>query len=161
MNGIILAINISDKKKDPKHQIQKGYLIKDTGLEGDAHNRQGARSISLTSLEKIDDQQVCPRVNRTGPDKVRPGDFSETLTLSRIDISELKINDILQLGDEAEIRITGRGMECHKFCPWGRKEGDCPVPYNFLFAEVIKSGQISSGDSVTFAADHQHKMINR
>lgn len=154
MNGIIFAINISDVKKGPKRQIEKGYLIKDTGLEGDACNRPGARSISLTSVENIEDQQFCPRINRTEPEKVGPGHFSETLTLSGIDLSAIKINDILQLGDEAVIRITERGMECFKYCPWGRKEGECPVPSDFLFAEVIKSGHISSKDSVTSAADH-------
>ncbi|MFO7809744.1 MAG: hypothetical protein R6V47_00005, partial [Candidatus Delongbacteria bacterium] len=128
MKGTIFAINISDIKKGSKHQIEEGYLIKDTGLEGDAYNKPGQRQISLTSFENIEKQRECPRIGITDPDRVAPGDFSETLTLIGTDISKIKINDILQVGDDVQIRISGRGMRCHQFCPWGRKEGECPVP---------------------------------
>ncbi|MDA3839121.1 MAG: MOSC domain-containing protein [Candidatus Delongbacteria bacterium] len=145
MKGKIHSINIAEKKKGNKLQIQSGELLKDIGLKGDTYNKPGDRQISLISVGKIKEQEFCPRV-RTKDDLI-PGDFSETLTITGIDISNISVGDKFIIGDSAEIEITQIGMTCYKFCPIGKEQNECPLPKYFLFAKVLKSGVVEVNDT--------------
>jgi len=149
MKGKIVSINISPEKKTPKKQVLSGKLIKDIGLESDAYNKPPDRQISIISAELIKDQAECPRVGKEPEYIVKPGYFKETLTTEDIDLSIVNIGDILTVGEKAKIQITEKGMTCWEFCPWGRLEGECPLPKHFLFAKVIDSGTVKSGDSIS------------
>jgi MOSC domain-containing protein YiiM len=148
MKGIIAYINFTPDKKEPKKQIQKGKLIKDAGLEGDAYNKPLNRQISLISTELISEQAECPRTGAEPEFIVKPGSFKETLTTEGIDLSKINIGDIFKIGNSVKIRISEKGMTCWEFCPWNKPEGECPLPKNFLFAEVIESGEIKAGDDI-------------
>ncbi|MBN2790420.1 MAG: MOSC domain-containing protein [Candidatus Delongbacteria bacterium] len=143
MKGRIYSINIAEKKGG-KTRTQTGELVKDIGLKGDAYNKPGDRQISITSKELIKDQVFCPRVRNEGD--LIPGDFSETLTLEGIDLSNISVGDIFKIGESAEIEITQIGMNCHKFCPIGKEKDECPLPKFFLFAKVLKSSIVSVND---------------
>ncbi len=147
MKGKIVSINISDEKKGPKRKIATGKLIEGIGLEGDASNKPGPRQVSITSVELLKEQAQCPRFGKGEEFIVGPGNYSETLTLEGIDLSDIMIGDVFAAG-EALIRISSRGMTCFEFCPWGRLEGECPLPKYFLFAEVIKDGAVSTGSVI-------------
>ena len=149
MKGKIFAINITAEKKTPKKQVLSGKLIKDIGLEGDAYNKPAERQISIISTELIKDQAECPRVGKEPEYIVKPGYFKETLTTEGLDLSDVNVSDIFTVGEKAKIQITEKGMTCWEFCPWGRLEGECPLPKHFLFAKVIESGLIKTGDSIS------------
>ena len=53
--GKILGICISEKRGTEKHEIQEANLVKDWGIEGDAHGGKWHRQVSLLSFEKIED----------------------------------------------------------------------------------------------------------
>ena len=149
MKGKIAYINFTRDKKEPKEQIVSGDLIKDTGLEGDAYNKQGARQISVTSVELLSEQAQCPRAGREPDFVVKPGDFRETLTTEGLDLALINTGDVFLIGESAKIRITEKGMTCFEYCPWGRLEGECPLPKHYLFAEVLEGGTVKSGDTVS------------
>ena len=48
--GKIIAISISEKKGQKKHNIESANLIVDHGMEGDAHAGNWHRQISLRAL---------------------------------------------------------------------------------------------------------------
>lgn len=148
MKGRIAYINITAEKKDPKKQIGSGKLIAGTGLEGDAYNKPGQRQISVTSVELLSEQAQCPRAGSKQEFVVKPGDFKETLTTEGLDLALIKTDDVFLIGESAKIRITEKGMTCFEYCPWGRLEGECPLPKHFLFAEVLESGIVKTGDEI-------------
>jgi len=148
MKGKIFAINIASEKKTLKKQVQKGNLIKDTGLEGDAYNKPPNRQISITSIELLNEQAQCPRVSKDPDFTVKTGDYCETLTTEGLDLAQIKIGDVFQIGKSSKIRISEKGMTCWEFCPWNKSEGECPLPKHFLFAKVIESGEIKPGDEI-------------
>mgnify|MGYP001766189656 FL=1 len=117
MNGKIACINFTPDKKEQKKQVASGNLIKDIGLEGDAYNKPLKRQISLISAELIREQAECPRTGTEPEFIVKPGSFKETLTTESLDLSKIKIGDILKIGDTVKIQITEKGMTCWEFCP--------------------------------------------
>ena len=141
MKGKIHSINIAEKKKGGKIQILSGELLKNIGLKGDTYNKPGDRQISLISVEKMKEQDFCPRVRTEGI--LIPGDFSETLTIEGIELANISVGDTFKIGESAEIEITQIGMTCYKFCPIGKEKDECPLPKHFLFAKVLKSGVVN------------------
>ncbi|MDA3884216.1 MAG: MOSC domain-containing protein [Candidatus Delongbacteria bacterium] len=145
MKGKIFSINIAEKKKGGKSSVQSGELIKDIGLKGDAYNKPGDRQISLISIEKINEQDFCPRVRVSG--ELIPGDFSETLTIEGMNFEDVSVGDTFKIGENALIEISQIGMTCYKFCPIGKEKDECPLPKYFLFAKVLKSGVVVIDDT--------------
>ncbi|NOR45077.1 MAG: MOSC domain-containing protein, partial [Candidatus Delongbacteria bacterium] len=99
MQGKIHSINIAEQKGG-KSSIQSGELLKDIGLKGDAYNKPGDRQISIISIEKMKEQDFCPRVRIEGD--LIPGDFSETLTIEGINLNEISVGDTFKIGESAE-----------------------------------------------------------
>ena len=148
MKGKIYSINIAEKKKGDKLQIQSGELLKDIGLKGDAYNKPGDRQISITSIEKIKEQDLCPRVQDNYDIELKSGDFSETLTIEGIDLAGISVGDTFIIGDNTKIEITQIGMTCYKFCPIGKEKDECPLPKYFLFAKVLIGGAVNVNDTI-------------
>ena len=53
-DGKIIAISISERKGQKKHNIESANLIVDHGMEGDAHAGNWHRQISLLGIASID-----------------------------------------------------------------------------------------------------------
>lgn len=53
-NGRVLAVNISEKKGQKKHNVGKAYLDKNLGIGVDAHSGHGHRQISLLSWSSFE-----------------------------------------------------------------------------------------------------------
>ena len=73
-DGKIIAISISEKKGQKKHNIESANLIVDHGMEGDAHAGNWHRQISLLGIASIEHMRA------QGAD-VKPGDFAENITV--------------------------------------------------------------------------------
>ena len=52
--GTIIGICISEKRGTAKHEIETAKLVRDWGIEGDAHAGHWHRQVSLLSYEKIE-----------------------------------------------------------------------------------------------------------
>lgn len=136
----ILALNISEKKgtqKSPVHQVQ---LVENHGILGDAHAGNWHRQISFLGSECIED------FNKKGA-KVDPGAFGENIIVENVDFTKLPVGTIIKCG-EAKIKITQIGKECHTRCHIFHKMGDCIMPRNGVFGEVLVGDTISVGDQV-------------
>ncbi len=144
--GKIVAICISKKKGVQKKDIKRCKLIENHGLEGDAHAGSWHRQISLLSKE-------ARLVMENKGVKLNDGDFGENLLTEGIDFANIKVGNKLRLGKEALVRITQIGKECHDRCNIYYQVGDCIMPREGIFAEVLKGGEIKIDDDIEFLND--------
>ena len=138
--GKVAAVCISEKKGVQKRSVEQCKLIENFGLEGDAHAGPWHRQISLLSVESR------LSMEKSGL-KLKAGDFGENLLTEGIDLRKLKVGNELKLG-RAVVRVTQIGKECHDRCYIYYQVGDCIMPKEGIFAEVLQGGIIKKGDSI-------------
>ncbi len=136
----ILALNISEKKGTQKTMVNEVNLIKNHGIEGDAHAGNWHRQVSFLGSECIDD------FNQQGAE-VKPGAFGENIIIKDVDFTKLPVGTIIKSGD-VELEITQIGKECHTRCHIFHKMGDCIMPRHGVFGVVNNSGKIKVGDTI-------------
>jgi len=137
----IETIAISKKKGTRKSCVEQALLVKDHGIQGDAHAGDWHRQISLLASESID------KMRKQGLD-VTFGDFAENIASSGIDWPTLPVGTRVKLGDNCLVEISQIGKECVKKCAIFYKAGDCIMPREGVFASVIEGGTINSGDKI-------------
>ena len=150
--GEIIAVCISAGKGERKKDVGAGLLVKNSGLEGDGHAGFAHRQVSLLAMESIE------KMRAKGLD-VGPGDFAENLTTRRIDLVRLPTGTRLQAGPEAILRVTQIGKVCHDRCAIYEQAGDCVMPREGIFAEVLKGGPIRSGDNLQQRPGYRFALI--
>lgn len=144
ISGIIRAVCISEKRGTVKREVPSAILEEGYGIMGDAHAGSWHRQVSLLSAFKVDE------FNEKGADVIN-GDFGENLLVEGIDCIKLPVGSILTVGDGAEpvmLRITQKGKECHSHCEIYKRMGECIMPHQGVFAEVLQGGVIKKGDLV-------------
>lgn len=140
MQGKVVAVSISELKGVPKENVSSRLLIKDMGLEGDAHAGFAHRQISLLGIDSIEKM-------RAGGATVKPGDFAENLTIEGLVLYEIPVGTELRIGD-ARLRVSQIGKECHHGCAIRQTVGDCVMPREGIFAVVERGGIVKVGDTV-------------
>jgi len=138
-----MAISISKKKGIPKTNINQAKLIKEHGIDGDAHSGNWHRQVSLLAFESIE------IMRKAGLPNIRPGAFAENITTQFIDIPNLSVGTRLKIGNDVELEITQIGKECHSKCSVFYEVGDCVMPREGIFARVTESGKITVGDRIS------------
>lgn len=138
--GKILAVCVSEKKGTQKKPVDAAVLKEDWGIEGDAHAGKWHRQVSLLSFEKIEEF-------RAKGAQVDFGDFGENLVVEGFDLRQLPVGSRFQIGD-AVLEMTQIGKECHSHCAIYHAVGDCIMPREGVFAQVIKGGAIRTGDEI-------------
>ncbi|MCR4441261.1 MAG: molybdopterin-binding protein [Peptococcaceae bacterium] len=139
--GKIVAVCTSANKGERKKNVGSALFIKDQGLEGDAHVGFAHRQVSLLALESI------KKMQDKGFD-VYPGDFAENLTTEGLDLVSLPVGTRLKAGKEVYLRVTQIGKECHSRCAIYQQAGDCVMPREGIFTEVLRGGKVSTGDPI-------------
>lgn len=150
--GKIFSINFSAEKGVPKTQARKAVLVKNHGIKDDAHAGTELRQVSLLPMESVRGQIEAAKTKAPGV-KIRPGIYAENITTEGLDLAALKLGDKIRVGKTAMLRITKIGKECRRHCEIYRKIGDCIMPREGIFGEVIEGGEIAVGDSVEKAED--------
>jgi MOSC domain-containing protein YiiM len=141
MNGEVLAVNISEKRGEKKHDIGEAYLQADLGIEVDAHKGSWHRQVSLLSLSSFE------KMRALGAD-VYYGDFAENISIGGLDVVTLPIGTRIRLG-EALLEVTQIGKECHNnACAIKKQVGSCIMPVEGIFCRVLESGYVRTGDQV-------------
>jgi len=148
----IIAVCTSAKRGERKKNIGESILIKNQGLNGDAHAGFAHRQVSLLAEESI------AKMTAKGID-VGPGDFAENLTTTGIDLVSLPIGTRLLAGPEAILRVTQIGKECHDRCAIYEQAGDCVMPREGIFTEVLLGGKISVGDKLVIKHHYRFGVI--
>jgi len=141
VKGEVLSVNISDKKGEKKHNVDRCLLVAQLGLQGDAHAGFQHRQVSLlaqASVQKIRDKGL----------DVQFGDFAENLTISGIELFTLPLGTKLKVGKNVLLEITQIGKLCHERCNIFHQVGDCVMPREGVFAAVITGGEVKVGDEV-------------
>jgi MOSC domain-containing protein YiiM len=147
--GEVISVNTSLLKGEKKVPVDKADIVTCLGIEGDAHAGPGERQISLLAWESIE------KMREKGYD-AKNGDFAENLTIKGILLWELKPGDILNVGSKVILRITRIGKICHQRCNIYYQVGNCVMPREGVFAEVIKGGVVKPGDQVELMNDYEN-----
>ncbi|MDR3305652.1 MAG: MOSC domain-containing protein [Clostridiales Family XIII bacterium] len=136
----VKAVCISEKKGVRKHVVDAIEIRKGKGVVGDAHGDDPKRRISLLGDESVSKLRgVLP--------ELAPGDFAENILTEGLTLYELPIGTRLRIG-ETELEVTQIGKECHQGCEIRKLTGDCVMPREGIFAEVIAEGAIRPGDGI-------------
>lgn len=136
--GKLIAINISRERGTEKKQIPKVRLIRNYGLDGDAHAGRWHRQVSLLSYEKIEE------FRKKGA-QIGLGAFGENLIVEGYDFRNLPVGTRFQCGDVI-LEMTQIGKECHSHCEIYKRMGECIMPREGVFAVVLQGGKIKKGD---------------
>ncbi|MBP1761298.1 MAG: hypothetical protein H6Q64_840 [Firmicutes bacterium] len=137
----VLAVNISEKRGEKKHDVGEAYLKANYGIEIDAHAGDWHRQVSLLSLSSFE------KMRNLGAD-VFYGDFAENITVDGIDVCTLPIGTRLKVG-ETLMEVTQIGKECHnKGCAIKQQVGTCVMPTEGIFTRVLQGGMVKIGDTV-------------
>lgn len=142
--GKVLGICVSEKRGTQKKEVNEAILKENWGIEGDAHAGDWHRQVSLLSFEKIE------AFRERGAD-VDFGAFGENLIVEGYDLRSLPVGTRFRIG-EAVLELTQIGKECHSHCEIYKKMGDCIMPREGVFTEVVKGGRIRKGDAVEMEA---------
>jgi MOSC domain-containing protein YiiM len=140
MKGKIISVNVSDNKGEKKHNIERCLLRQGHGLEDDAHAGPWHRQVSLLASESIE------KIRKMGLE-VNPGDFAENLTTEGIDLPALPIGTKIRAGNVL-MKVTQIGKECHARCAIFYQVGDCVMPREGIFTEVVEGGEVGVGDEI-------------
>ena len=139
LKGTVKAICISTVRGVEKKAVSSA-LIKDFGIEGDAHAGKWHRQVSLLSYDRVKE------FNQRGAG-VEDGAFGENLVVEGLDFAALPVGTMLYCGP-VELKITQIGKECHSHCAIYQRMGECIMPTQGVFAEVIKGGELRPGEEM-------------
>lgn len=137
----IVSIAISKKKGTTKTPVNEAFIVRDHGLEGDAHAGPWHRQVSFLSSESIQ------KTKDQGLD-VTFGDFAENIATTGVDWKNIPVGTKVRLGESVLLEITQIGKECHNKCAIYYKAGDCIMPSEGVFAKVLEEGTIKCGDAI-------------
>ena len=143
--GIIKGICISKERGTEKHEVAEAGFVKDWGIQGDAHAGKWHRQVSLLSHEKIE-------AFRARGAEVADGAFGENLVVAGIDFRSLPLGTRFQCNDVV-LKLTQIGKECHNGCAIYQAMGECIMPREGVFAQVLHGGTISVGDTLRILPD--------
>lgn len=138
--GIVKAVCISEKKGTEKRPVAQGVFLEHYGIINDAHAGKWHRQVSLLSYDKVEE------FNKKGG-QAEIGAFGENLLVEGIDFKNLPVGTVLTC-NEVVLKITQIGKECHSHCAIFHRVGDCIMPREGVFAEVIHGGIIIPGDKM-------------
>ena len=174
--GKIVALCISEARGTVKHAVPQVKLIKDYGIEGDAHAGHWHRQVSLLSAEQVEvfnqciacsNTQIIEKAKLTTLDAkesdniAEPGEtekaiiepaiegtFGENILVSGIDLRQLPVGSTLTAG-AVILKLSQIGKECHSHCQIFHRVGDCIMPREGVFATVEQGGVLTSGMPIT------------
>jgi molybdopterin adenylyltransferase len=142
IKGVVVAVNVSERKGTTKKEVESILLRPDWGIEGDAHAGNWHRQVSLLAEESIDIMRA-----QTDMD-LENGIFAENINTRGIDLKSLPIGTRLAVGS-AILEVTQIGKECHDGgCAVMRAVGHCIMPREGIFAKTIQGGTVRAGDPI-------------
>lgn len=136
--GVVIAVCTSEKKGIEKTAADAVHLTVGHGIQGDAHAGNWHRQVSLLSYDKV------KAFNERGAN-VEHGAFGENILVEGIDFRSLPVGTVLSVGD-VRLKMTQIGKECHTHCAIYHRMGECIMPHEGVFAEVLSGGKVCPGD---------------
>ena len=146
--GKIRALCISEARGTVKQAVPKVTLLKDYGIEGDAHAGNWHRQVSLLAEEQVVAFNQRIAASKAGIDPAGAGTFGENILLSGLDLRNLPVGSILKAGTVV-LKLSQIGKECHSHCQIFHRVGDCIMPREGVFATVEQGGILTTGMDIT------------
>ncbi len=140
--GIVKAVNISEAKGVVKNPVESAVMVEDFGIEGDAHAGPGKRQVSLLAQESVDKM-----IAMTGKEDLCEGIFAENLTVEGLELHTLPLGTKLMIGETFHV-VSQIGKECHSGCAIMQQVGQCIMPREGIFTQVLKGGVVRPGDEI-------------
>ncbi|MEN6441155.1 MAG: MOSC domain-containing protein [Syntrophobacter sp.] len=137
----IKSIAVSKKKSTRKECVDEALLVKDHGVEGDAHAGSWHRQVSFLAVESIEKAKAAGL-------SVGFGDFAENIATEGIDWPNIPIGTRFRIGESALVEVTQIGKECHNKCAIYYQAGGCIMPHEGVFARVLEGGVIRLEDPI-------------
>ena len=139
--AVVTAVNISERKGVPKHEVDSIELKIGHGIVGDAHAGDWHRQISLLAEESVDKMRVkIP--------SLKPGAFAENINTRGLELFTLPVGTLLRIGP-ALVEVPQIGKECHSDCAIKKVTGECVMPREGIFVVVREEGVVRAGDEIT------------
>lgn len=138
--GRVMAVCISEKRGTQKNNVDEAVLIKNFGIENDAHAGDWHRQVSLLCYDRVEEF-------RARGAEVSDGAFGENILVEGIDFKTLPVGTVFRCG-EVVLELTQVGKKCHSHCEIYHKVGDCIMPREGVFTKVVNGGKISVGDEL-------------
>ncbi len=146
LKGKILAVCCGKVKKEKKIPIKEGLIIKDWGLEGDAHAGKYHKQISLLGLDsmnKMRDQGV----------KINFGELYENLDVEDLILYRLPLGTKLKIGKDILLEITQIGKKDSYFLEIDGKRISSIMTKEGIFTRVLKGGKVKAGDEIEVVSE--------
>ena len=137
----VVSLAVSKKKGTRKETTGQVQVIKDHGIEGDAHAGNWHRQVSLLASESIG-------ASRDSGLDVDFGDFAENIATTGVDWKSVPIGTKVRIGETVFLEITQIGKTCIRKCAIYYQAGDCIMPKEGIFARVLEGGVIRCGDPI-------------
>jgi len=139
----VVSVNISEKKGEIKHPVNK-ISLNSLGIVGDAHAGDWHRQVSLLGKESFE------RFSKIAGRMPVWGEFAENITTEGMDIFKTHPGDIFTCG-KVILEVTQIGKKCHgDGCAVYREVGNCVMPKEGIFTRVIQPGTITPGDTMEY-----------
>jgi len=146
LKGKILAVCCGKVKKEKKIPIKEGLIIKDWGLEGDAHAGKYHKQISLLGLDsmnKMRDQGV----------KINFGELYENLDVEGLVLYKLPLGTKLKIGEDILLEITQIGKKNIYFLEINGKRISSIMTKEGIFTRVLKGGKVRIDDEIEVVSE--------
>ena len=139
MLGKVAGVCMSQRRTDPKKNVEEGFLKKGVGVLGDSH-AGSEKEVSLLAIESS--QRLCQESGISAG----PGSFSENITTEGMNLTSLPIGSKLQVG-EAKLMVIQIGKDASQAHTYNY-QGHSILPKDGVFCKVIDSGQVKIGDAI-------------
>jgi len=139
MVGKVAGVCMSQRRTDPKKNVEEGFLKKGVGVLGDSHAGT-EKEVSLLAIESI--QRLCQESGISAG----PGSFAENITTEGMNLTSLPIGSKLQVG-EAKLMVIQIGKDASQAHTYNY-QGHSILPKEGVFCKVIESGEVKIGDTI-------------
>ena len=141
LEGTVKSLGIAVSKLSPMDQVDKIELITGQGIVGDRHLRtdgtRSKRQILLMDIETLIEFGLSER------------DIKENITVQGIDFSLIRSGNIVRIGKDVVLEITGDCEPCSRMDELRSGLKNAIDGRRGMLAYVKSGGTISSVDSIT------------
>jgi MOSC domain-containing protein YiiM len=140
----VKALCHSERRTDPKVNVEQSELRANWGLVGDSHAgppQPNRWQISLLAWEHVE------QINQKHGVSAVPGSFAENLTTEGLDTARLKVGDRLQIGESVVLEVEQLGKPPEISHTYNFR-GHSLLPTAGVFCGVLVGGPVAVGDEI-------------